>query len=105
MAESSFRSSCRTEPYSATNGPRKSRARKRQVESSLFQYVLLARRSRQTLIEVWQTFHFRDIRVVLTHPAVSAGPLSFPIVRIDERPLDLEGLASIQGADALEERG
>src|SRR4029453_7533962 len=103
MAESSFRSSCRTEPYSATNGPRTSKARERSVDNSLFQYDLLACRSRQTLIEVRQTFHFRDIRVVLTHPTVSAGPLPFPIVRIDERPLDLEGLASIQEADALDD--
>ena len=95
MAESSFRSGLpgSRRPCSATSGPRKSRAKGRSVDTRImFNLCRLASSPSlpgRPLIEVRLRHPLPlMIRIVyVRHPAVSAGPLTLPVARIDECPL------------------
>src|SRR5262249_46467405 len=62
---------------------------------------LAADRARQVLVQVGQTVHFVDVGVVLAVPALLRAPFPNPDVGIGHDVLDLELLAAVDEAHAL----
>ena len=55
------------------------------------------------LVQVRQTRHFLNVLVVDAVEALGALPLAFPMLRVGHRVLDLELLAVVDQADALDD--
>src|ERR1700728_358116 len=72
-------------------------------KSSALVNIRLRLRAWQMFVEVGQAFDFGYVRVVDAVPALCAGPFAFPILRIEERIFDLERLAAIDQAHALDD--